>query len=165
MSVHSLLGCGIHAVHAECCPNMMANCEESCSCENRDGCEQAKKGTRCCRCAASGTHKASHRKVAGKEKQQSGQNSAIRSGKTVSHNSPIIPPCQCTCNGSHCVFVVNATRPVLIDRFSLEPVNVRYATAELQCFPFLCQFSPAALDYDASQLGGSRSALTQVWLL
>ncbi len=171
MSVHSLLGCGIHAVHAECCPNVSANCQDSCSCENERGCErnceQHKKATQSCHCEA--VH--SHKKFATAKEQKSEGNSAncsdkaVRSDKTVSHKSPMIPPCQCACNGSHCVFVVDATKPVLIDRFSLEPVNAKSSVARLQCFLLLSQFSPADLDFDASQLGAPRYALTQVWLL
>lgn len=166
MSVHSLFGCGIHAVHAECCPHVTESCEQSCSCQSKHDCEQEKKVTHRCECTATDSH--SHPVVQNPATNGNGaseQKPAILSGHVLSHKSPKVPPRQCSCNGKHCVFIVDATKPVLTNRSSPAAVNVELASTVLIPQPHSCRFSFSGHGFDPGRFTATCPEVSQVWLL
>jgi len=162
MSVHSLFGCSIHVVHAESCQMEESGCKEaSCSREQKANGAHAMKQEDVCRC-----HSDQSPEVIG----ETGQQKSIlsdpkRAGKMVSHKSPLVPPCQCACNGNHCVFVLDAVKPVLIDRFFLERANRELASGELLSQLLTHQLLPVERDLETGKRQVSRCAITQVWLI
>jgi len=154
MSVHSLFGCGIHAVHEESCHMEKSDCKEG-------SCSHAKKQEHACHCDS---HQ-SLKKNGETDQQKSIQSDPKHAGKMVFHKSPVVPPCQCACNGNHCVFVLDAGKPVLIDRFFLEPANSELASVELLSQLLTHQLLSVDQNIETGKLQVSRCAITQVWLI
>ncbi len=162
MSVHSLFGCGIHAVHEEYCLMEEAGCQgKSCAGDKGQSCSEEKDRGDSCRCHA---HRLSE-EVAEVEAAESQMNQPEQLEKSVSRKSPPLPPCQCACNGSHCVFVIDAVKPILIDRFFPGPSNTGVLSVELlsNCFTHQMQYIERHTIPQSQR--ATACAVSQVWLL
>ena len=142
MSIHSLLGCGIHAVHEQCCNH-----------ENRE---------------ETATGESNHSKhESGCSHHHPHQHDVADS---PSGTNPVQPnerqlPDHCQCNGSNCVFVHDAVKPSLIDSFSLQPTTVDFAT-------FICLSQVSAPKISTFEQNSKmvhsivlRCAMKQLWLI
>ncbi len=161
MSVHSLFGCGIHAVHEECCQKTVVECENSCSCDQEKKCQHGHKQENVSSCSSHPTAEI----ITLHERQNSEQKRDNLLCDLQSHSSPLTPPCQCACNGNNCVFVLDGTKPILVDRFFLEPATIELTSIDLLNQLFIHQLSPLERDSDTGKLQASCCAVTQVWMI
>lgn len=148
MSIHSLLGCGIHAVHGECCENADAAC-----------CE--KSGPADCL-----SHGRDHETSACSGHSHNHQTKPLQSTPEKNReDGSQKPPHNCQCDGSSCVFVHDAAKPHLIDGVSLEPFTISLMAATCLGQIAICHFQTFEQDFDTKKSLATCCAMKQVWQL